>query len=97
MKKIVLTREEQEIEDNIENFVPLSPENKRRSDAAMEKARKEAHISLRISEEQLRGIKEKAKEEGLPYQTLIGSVLRKYVTHQLVDAKMIKKIVAAMK
>lgn len=97
MKKIILTKEEQEIEDNAENFVPLSPENKRRSDAAMEKARKEAHISLRISEQELRGIKEQAKEEGLPYQTLIGSVLRRYVTHQLVDTKMIKKIAAAMR
>ena len=35
----------------------------------------------------LKDIQVKALEEGIPYQTLIASVLHKYVTGKLVDAK----------
>ena len=91
------TKEEQEIEDNIENFVPLSKRERQGLDRAIEKARKERAISLRIKQQELYRIKEMAQEEGIPYQTFIGSILHKYITHQLVGAKEVKKIVAALK
>lgn len=82
-QKIKLTKEEQEIEDNAEKFVPLSPQERARMERALAKARKEATISLRMNQEVLDNLKMTAKEEGLPYQTLISSILHKYVRERL--------------
>lgn len=97
MRRIKLTREEQEIEDNVENFVPVRGKKKKLLEAALAKARKEATISLRLSAQDLWEIKQKAQEEGLPYQTFIGSILHKYTTHQLIDEKALKRVVSALK
>ncbi|MFP4393443.1 MAG: antitoxin [Desulfohalobiaceae bacterium] len=43
----------------------------------MKKARK---INIRISENDLSALQRKAAREGIPYQTLIGSVLHKYAS-----------------
>lgn len=37
------------------------------------------NINIRLSERDLHKLKAKAQEEGLPYQTLIASLLHKYV------------------
>ena len=47
-------------------------------EAAKNMDKKSKHISVRISEYDLLKIKEKAIETGIPYQTLIGSVLHQY-------------------
>ena len=41
--------------------------------------RKNKAISIRISEQDLQAIRAKAAEQGMPYQTLITSVLHRYV------------------
>lgn len=46
--------------------------------AAAQYLRKSARINIRISETDLEHIKQIAAYEGLPYQTLISSVLHKY-------------------
>lgn len=97
MKKIRLTKEEQEIEDNAENFIPLSPRNRRRMEQALAKARKEASISLRLTAQDLWDIKRKAAEEGIPYQTFIGSILHKYATDQLIEDKVVRKFMGVLK
>ena len=38
-----------------------------------------------------------AAQEGLPYQTLISSVLHKYVTKQLIEQKYIPQIIKTLK
>jgi predicted DNA binding CopG/RHH family protein len=43
------------------------------------KIRKNKAISIRISEKDLEGIRKKAAEQGMPYQTLITSVLHRYI------------------
>jgi predicted DNA binding CopG/RHH family protein len=48
--------------------------------AAKKYMAKKERINIRISEIDLNMIKLKAIEEGMPYQTLISSVLHKYVT-----------------
>ena len=48
---------------------------------------KNKRINIRISERDLDRIKLKAIEEGVPYQTLISSVLHKYVSGRLVEQK----------
>jgi len=49
--------------------------------------RKDKRVNIRISEKDLIGIQKKALEEGLPYQTLISSVLHKFVSGRLVEKK----------
>ena len=46
---------------------------------------RESKMNIRIAPEELAQIKAKAEEEGLKYQTLVKSVLHKYVTGQLVE------------
>lgn len=45
--------------------------------------RKDARINIRLSKRDLRMLQAKAIEEGMPYQTLVGSVLHKYVEGRL--------------
>jgi predicted DNA binding CopG/RHH family protein len=42
--------------------------------------RKDQRINIRISEKDLVDLQKRAMREGIPYQTLISSVLHKYVT-----------------
>lgn len=54
---------------------------------------KEARVNLRLSAADLALIRHRAEQEGMPYQTLIASILHKYITDQLVDASAIRKVV----
>ncbi len=51
--------------------------------AAAKHTKKNARINIRLSELDLERIKRIAAVEGLPYQTLISSVLHKYASHSL--------------
>lgn len=53
---------------------------------AHETLRKNRKINIRISENDLSALQRKAAREGIPYQTLIGSILHKYVSGFLKDA-----------
>ena len=46
---------------------------------------KNKRINIRISEKDFVGIKTKSLEEGIPYQTLISSILHKYISGNLVE------------
>ena len=46
---------------------------------------KDKRVNIRISSRDLADIQAKAAEEAIPYQTLMGSVLHKYVTGRLVE------------
>jgi predicted DNA binding CopG/RHH family protein len=48
--------------------------------AAKHYMRKDARINIRLSSGDLELLKQRALEEGLPYQSLIASVLHKYVS-----------------
>jgi len=45
--------------------------------------RKDARINIRLTSKDLRGLQKRALAEGIPYQTLIASVLHKYVEGRL--------------
>ena len=47
--------------------------------------KKDARINIRLSSRDLRAIQSRALKEGVPYQTLVSSVLHKYVDGQLVE------------
>ncbi len=51
--------------------------------AAKGTMRKNRNINIRLSEQDLAAIKLRAAREGLPYQTLIGSILHKYASGYL--------------
>ena len=53
--------------------------------AARATAVKDRRVNIRLSSGDLQDIQVKALEEGLPYQTLIASVLHKYVTGRLTE------------
>ena len=46
---------------------------------------KDKRVNIRISSRDLNDIQAKAAEEAIPYQTLMSSVLHKYVTGRLVE------------
>jgi len=47
--------------------------------------KKDARINIRLSSRDLRSLQTRALREGMPYQTLVASVLHKFVDGQLVD------------
>lgn len=48
---------------------------------------KNKRVNIRISSRDLEGLQAKAAEEGVPYQTLMASVLRKFVSGRLVETQ----------
>ncbi len=90
-KTIKLDSFEKGIEAHINESVPITGEKRGRIEAILERNRKTKNINIRISEDDLTRLKRKAEEEGMPYQTLISSVLHKYLTDRLVDKKEVLK------
>ena len=81
-----LDPDEQSLEDSLneEYFTSvddLAKEKKLALKAAARYLKKEARINIRLSKVDLEKIKEKAAYEGLPYQTLISSILHKYASN----------------
>ena len=53
--------------------------------AAENTFKKDRRINIRISNRDLTAIQRRALEEGIPYQTLVSSILHKYVSGLLTD------------
>jgi predicted DNA binding CopG/RHH family protein len=51
--------------------------------AAKQTAIKDQRINIRISKRDIEALKTKALQNGIPYQTLVTSILHKYVTGSL--------------
>jgi len=90
MKDFNLNDEEMELLESIEsdewNSVKnLEDEIKAHQTIAKNTLKKDKRVNLRISSKDLEAIKTYAVEEGLPYQTLMSSILHKFVTGRLVD------------
>lgn len=49
--------------------------------------KKDKRVNIRISKKNLEALQQKALEEGIPYQTLISSILHKYINGRLVEEK----------
>ena len=95
--KIKLDAFEQDIEDNIDKFVPVSEKERKRIESIIDKARKNISISLRINNYDLDKIKDRASRNGLPYQTLITTILHKYVNEEFFEKKEVIKTMRTMK
>ena len=91
MRKIKLDAFEQSIEDNAGSFVPVSPREQAEIETIIASANKTKNINIRISEYDLNRVKQKSEEEGLPYQTLISSVIHKYIGGRLLEESSVLK------
>ena len=89
--KTILDEFEQSIEDNAERFIPLSNDEKGEVESIINAANKTKNINIRISAYDIEKVKRRSAEEGIPYQTLISSVIHKYITGKLVDEKAVLK------
>ncbi|MCL2793398.1 MAG: CopG family antitoxin [Spirochaetaceae bacterium] len=89
--KIKLDEFEQSIEENAGKFTPLSDVEKNEVESIIDAANKTKNINIRISKYDIEKVKQRASEEGIPYQTLISSIIHKYVTGKLVDEKSVLK------
>src|SRR5690625_1419885 len=54
-------------------------------EAARATGTKDRRVNIRLSSGELSDIQTRALQEGMPYQTLIASVIHKYVTGRLVE------------
>lgn len=88
---------EQEIEDQVDEYQPASAANKKKIHTIIKNAKEKKSVNLRINHQDLDLLKLKAEQEGIPYQTLISSILHKYLTDQLVEEKSIIKSVRLLK
>jgi predicted DNA binding CopG/RHH family protein len=94
--KIELSEEENKIEETADQLRPVSYERRKHIESILNRARKNQAISLRVSDFDLEMLKKRAESEGLPYQTLINTVLHKYVTDQLYDKRELQKALAGI-
>jgi predicted DNA binding CopG/RHH family protein len=85
-----LDREEREILEayekgelkRVDNIEELLERHRGFAEATL---RKDARINIRLSSKDLRALQSLALREGIPYQTLVASVLHKYVEGRLVE------------
>jgi predicted DNA binding CopG/RHH family protein len=91
--KMKLDKYEREIEREANSYQSVSKKERDRVEGMLDKIRKTRNVNIRISESVLEQLKHRSQEEGIPYQTLISSILHKYVTDRLVDEKAIRRSV----
>ena len=97
MVDIKLDEYERDIEENILKYKKASKSKVAKIEQIIENAREKKNISLRINTHDLDQLKLKAEKEGIPYQTLISSIIHKFVTDRLVDQNEIIKSIQLLK
>lgn len=92
MKKIILDKYEQEIENAIKEgeYISVSKKQLAETKKMLEEAAKNyfelkssKRITLRVKNEDLIRVKAKARSHGLPYQRLIGMLLKEYADEKI--------------
>ena len=84
-----LDQEEKEILESYENDEWVSVANPtdlaKYKAAAINTFKKDKRVNIRMTEMDLELLQERALIDGLPYQTLMSSIIHKYVTGRLVE------------
>ena len=88
--KLNLDKEEKELLESIErdewkSISKLQEEIERSKKIARATIVKDQRMNIRISKKDLDALKIRAIEEGMPYQTLVSSILHKYLSGKLVE------------
>lgn len=78
--KFKLTKEERAIERSIAKgeYVPVSPAKFKEIADAIARRRKEAVLSIRINQQDLDNLKNRAKQYKIPYQSFIAEILHRH-------------------
>jgi predicted DNA binding CopG/RHH family protein len=84
-----LDQEEQELLDSFErgewqSLERRGGESERYREYARATFKKDKRVNIRISRKDLEALQKRALEEGIPYQTLMASILHKYAAGRLV-------------
>ncbi len=84
---IVLDEYEQKLEESFvnDNWVEVNDSTERSKAMTAAKLSKSERTNIRLSPEDFVGIRYKAEELGIGYQTLIASLVHQYVTGRLVE------------
>ena len=88
MKNVILDNDEKELLHSLKTEEWVSVDNleeeiKKHQEIATNTLRKDKRINIRLSSHDLEALKANAVEMGLPYQTLVSSVLHQYATGRL--------------
>jgi len=92
MKKLILDDEEKDILESYERgeWVPVKnqkQEIKKLQQYAKNTLQKDKRINIRMSSKDLDQVQVIATQEGIPYQTLVSSIIHKYVSGYLIERK----------
>lgn len=87
-----LKNDEKQLLDSLEagewESVPqLQSEIRKHGEYAKNTMRKDKRVNIRISSRDLEQLQTLALEDGIPYQTLMSSVLHRFLTGKLVESK----------
>ena len=82
---------------NLEDWKSVGPEaiakiRSRNIAMKIEKEKKDAKFTARLSVADFEALKLAAESEGMGYQTLLGSIIHKYVTGRLIDIEEARKL-----
>jgi len=69
----------------LRSTIPSKSELRTLREAARATSIKDRRVNIRLSSPDLRDLRARALEEGVPYQTLIASILHKFVAGRLVE------------
>lgn len=92
LEGIELDAEERAYEEAFDDFVP-APKGEREALIAAAKAGRRP-LSIRIDSADIAALKRLAARDGLPYQTLLGSIIHRYVTGNLIDVNEARSILS---
>ena len=90
MAKLKLDKEEKELFDSYEkgewkSVKNLKEEIEKHRGYARQTLKKDKRVNIRISSMVLDELQTRAVEDGMPYQTLISSILHRFVTGRLIE------------
>jgi len=74
-------------EEGWQSVADLGSWKKTLSLAARNTLTKDRRMNIRVSQTDFDGIRRRAVDEGIPYQTLIASILHKYLNGRLVEVR----------
>ena len=96
MSKARLSKEEKELLSAVESgefeSVLTDARKKELEAIAGNTFKKDKRINVRISNRDLVAVQSRASEEGIPYQTLVSSIIHKYISGSLQDVTVNKQM-----
>ena len=90
--KEYLEENEKIIEEEAGSYKEVQGKRRKEIESIIDKSSAKKTVTLRLNVNDLERIRMMAASEGMPYQTLISSILHKYINNRLVDKNDILKV-----